>query len=165
MAKYVKKPVVIEAYQTDKEMIIHTLEGDMKASVGDYIITGVHGELYPCKPDIFKETYQPLEDNEHVRPRETNLTFGEMLEYLKQGRECYRRGWNGKNQCIVLGTAISYVNPTGYRTNSYHQTMGSKAIVFVGTQGEQVGWLASQADMLSDDWAVKPPTSEYNCCG
>lgn len=52
MAKYRKKPIVIEAYQTDKEMIIHTLEGDMKASVGDYIITGLRGEQYPCKPDI-----------------------------------------------------------------------------------------------------------------
>lgn len=62
MAKYVKKPVVIEAYQTDKEMIIHTLEGDMKASVGDYIITGVRGEQYPCKPDIFEETYEPVVD-------------------------------------------------------------------------------------------------------
>ena len=71
--KYVKKPVVIEAYQTDKEMIIHTLEGDMKASVGDYIITGVHGEQYPCKPDIFEETYEPVVSeggtHEHVWPR------------------------------------------------------------------------------------------------
>ena len=58
--KYRKKPVVIEAYQTDKEMIIHTLEGDMKASVGDYIITGVNGEQYPCKPDIFEKTYEPV---------------------------------------------------------------------------------------------------------
>lgn len=38
-----KKPVVIKAYQTDKEIIIHTLEGDMTASIGDYIITGVNG--------------------------------------------------------------------------------------------------------------------------
>lgn len=38
--KYRKKPVVVEAYQTDKEVIIHTLEGDMTASIGDYIITG-----------------------------------------------------------------------------------------------------------------------------
>ena len=58
MAKYVKKLVVIEAYRTDKEMIIHTLEGDMKASVGDYIITGVNGEQYPCKPDVFEKTYE-----------------------------------------------------------------------------------------------------------
>ena len=60
--KYRKKPVVIEAYQTDTELDIHTLEGIMHASVGDYIITGVHGELYPCKPDIFKETYELVEE-------------------------------------------------------------------------------------------------------
>ena len=68
--KYMKKPVVIEAYQTDKEMIIHTLEGDMKADVGDYIITGVRGEQYPCKPDIFKETYTEvteIKENEHEK--------------------------------------------------------------------------------------------------
>lgn len=59
--KYRKKPVVIEAYQTDSEMIIHTLEGDHKANIGDYIITGVHGEQYPCKPDIFAETYEEVE--------------------------------------------------------------------------------------------------------
>ena len=59
--KYRKKPVVVEAYQTDKEMIIHTLEGDMQASVGDYIITGVNGEQYPCKPDIFEKTYEKVE--------------------------------------------------------------------------------------------------------
>lgn len=59
--KYRKKPVVIEAYQTDKEMDIETLEGTMHASVGDYIITGVRGEQYPCKPDIFEKTYEPAE--------------------------------------------------------------------------------------------------------
>ena len=56
--KYMKKSIVVEAYQTDKELIIHTLEGDMKANVGDYIITGVNGEQYPCKPDIFEKTYE-----------------------------------------------------------------------------------------------------------
>lgn len=62
MRKYRKKPVVIEAYQTDKEQIIHTLEGDMKADNGDYIITGVQGEQYPCKPDIFEQTYELVEN-------------------------------------------------------------------------------------------------------
>lgn len=62
MAKYRKKPVVIEAYQTDKEMKIETLEGVMHASIGDYIITGVNGEQYPCKPDIFEKTYDKVED-------------------------------------------------------------------------------------------------------
>lgn len=60
VAKYRKKPVVIEAYQTNEEIVIHTLEGDMTASVGDYIITGVNGEKYPCKPDIFEKTYEKV---------------------------------------------------------------------------------------------------------
>lgn len=58
MAYYRKKPVIIEAHKTDKKIIIHTLEGDMIAEIGDYIITGVNGEQYPCKPDIFAKTYE-----------------------------------------------------------------------------------------------------------
>ncbi len=58
--KFQKKPVIIEAYQTKTEQIIHTLEGDMIASPGDWIITGVNGEQYPCKPDIFEKTYEKL---------------------------------------------------------------------------------------------------------
>ena len=58
--KYQKKPVVVEAYQTDKVIFIETLEGRMKADIGDYIITGVKGEKYPCKPDIFQETYEEI---------------------------------------------------------------------------------------------------------
>lgn len=61
MAKYRKKPVTVEAFQTDKELTIDTLEGQMHASVGDYIITGVNGEQYPCKPDIFEKTYEKVD--------------------------------------------------------------------------------------------------------
>lgn len=60
--KYRKKPVVIEAYQTNEVIYIETLEGIHKANVGDYIITGVQGEQYPCKPDIFKKTYELVEE-------------------------------------------------------------------------------------------------------
>lgn len=77
--KYRKKPVVIEAikfigndYGTlvalgslglkpvieDNRLVIETLEGVMSANVGDYIIKGVNGEFYPCKPDIFEKTYE-----------------------------------------------------------------------------------------------------------
>lgn len=62
MAKFVKRPVVVEAYRTDKVMYIDTLEGEMKAEPGDWIITGVKGEQYPCKPDIFEATYKPVTD-------------------------------------------------------------------------------------------------------
>lgn len=58
--KYIKKPIPVEAYKTDIELYIETLEGTMHASAGDYIITGVNGELYPCKPDIFQKTYEPF---------------------------------------------------------------------------------------------------------
>jgi len=51
---------IFYAYETSSSsptLIIHTLEGDHHASVGDYIIKGVRGEFYPCKPDIFEQTY------------------------------------------------------------------------------------------------------------
>lgn len=72
--RYRKKPVIVEAYQTDKELIIHTLEGDMKANVGDYIITGVKGEQYPCKPDIFYATYEAVESEVAERREDIEKT-------------------------------------------------------------------------------------------
>ena len=60
--EYRKKPLTVKAYQTDKEFEIETLEGTMTASVGDFIITGVAGEQYPCKPDVFYATYD-VEDS------------------------------------------------------------------------------------------------------
>lgn len=60
MAMYQKKPVIVSAFQTKKRMIISTLEGDMIAEPGDWIITGIKGETYPCKPDIFEATYKKM---------------------------------------------------------------------------------------------------------
>lgn len=48
-------------FNDNDDCLIKTLEGDMKVSVGDYIIRGVNGELYPCKPDIFEKTYEVVE--------------------------------------------------------------------------------------------------------
>ena len=58
--KYRKKPIIVEAYIANEEEYIKTLEGTMKADKGDYIITGVKGERYPCKPDVFKQTYEEV---------------------------------------------------------------------------------------------------------
>ena len=68
--KYRKKPIIVDAFQTDQKITIVTLEGAMQANPGDWIITGVHGERYPCKPDIFAETYEPVdcEQGENSRP-------------------------------------------------------------------------------------------------
>lgn len=60
--QYRKLPVIIKARVADREEFIETLEGTMKANIGDYIICGLSGELYPCKPDIFKKSYEEVND-------------------------------------------------------------------------------------------------------
>ena len=82
------------------------------------------------------------------------MNFGKAIDLLKEGKKLTRKGWNGKNQYIELATNISYKNADGEIININHKTMGNKAIAFVGTSGVQIGWLASQSDMLSDDWEL-----------
>lgn len=82
------------------------------------------------------------------------MNFGKALENLKAGKKVARTGWNGKNQYIQLATGISYKSATGEIVNCEHEAIGNKAIAFVGTSGVQIGWLASQADMLAEDWEV-----------
>ena len=82
------------------------------------------------------------------------MNFGQALEALKAGKKVARRGWNGKNQYIELATNISYMNAAGDVVNCNHDAIGNKAIAFVGTSGVQMGWLASQSDMLAEDWEI-----------
>lgn len=82
------------------------------------------------------------------------VRFGEALRMLKQGKKARRKGWNGKEQYIELAQNISYQNMGGEVVNCNHENIGNKAIAFVGTYGVQMGWLASQADMLADDWEI-----------
>ena len=58
--KFRKKPIVVEAYQTNVRVEIETLEGTSAANPGDWIVTGVKGEQYPCRADIFAMTYEPV---------------------------------------------------------------------------------------------------------
>ena len=81
--KFRKKPVVIEAYQTDREIDIETLEGTMHASVGDWIITGVNGEKYPCKPDIFEKTYEPADEQIDPEKKRPIIKGSIMHDYTK----------------------------------------------------------------------------------
>lgn len=60
--KYRKKPMIIEAHQLSKPMTIETLEGVMIGNIGDWLITGVKGEQYFCKDDIFKMTYEKVKN-------------------------------------------------------------------------------------------------------
>lgn len=80
------------------------------------------------------------------------MNFGEAIQLLKEGKRLQREGWNGKNQYIELATNISYKNSNGEIINVEHDAIGNNAIAFIGTSGVQIGWLASQADMLAEDW-------------
>ena len=82
------------------------------------------------------------------------MTFGEVIDLAKKGARIARAGWNGKNQYVEIATCISYKNTKGEIVNAEHDTIGNQAFAFVGTSGVQLGWLASQADMLANDWRV-----------
>jgi len=82
------------------------------------------------------------------------MTFGQAINSARAGKKICRSGWNGKNQYVELATNISYQNSKGEIVNCKHDAIGNQAFAFVGTSGVQIGWLASQADMLADDWMV-----------
>lgn len=88
--KYRKKPVVVEAYKTDKDIVIHTLEGDMKTSIGDYIIAGINGEQYPCKPDIFEKTYEVINNTNYdkIKAKIANMSIDELSKLLSNSDFC-----------------------------------------------------------------------------
>lgn len=83
---------------------------------------------------------------------EATFSFGEAIKYLKRGMKVARKGWNGKKQYIQLATGISYKTTDEEIVNCEHDAIGNMAVAFVGTSGVQMGWLASQADMLAEDW-------------
>lgn len=83
---------------------------------------------------------------------EVTFSFGDAIKYVKRGLKLKRKGWNGKKQYIQLATGISYKDASGDIINCEHDTIGNMAIAYVGTSGVQMGWLASQADMLAEDW-------------
>ena len=82
------------------------------------------------------------------------MNFGEAIIAMRKGKKLQRKGWNGKGQYIELAKNISYLNTAGEVVNCLHENIGNCAIAFVGTSGVQMGWLASQADMLADDWQI-----------
>lgn len=124
--KFRKKPIVIEAIQYFNWMreqdclpegvvivpwnaagdapCIHTLEGDMLVREGDWIITGVKGERYPCKPDIFAATYEPVSSEK-----------AEEVSAFVSDKPC-----DGPS-CTICGATMT---PTGYRCGSCGNTPG-----------------------------------------
>lgn len=107
---------------------------------------------YTLKNVISNDWIVATEENTPLLGGEATFGFGEAIKYLKRGLRVKRKGWNGKNQYIELAERISYTNQNAETINSEHKDIGNRAIAFVGTSGVQLGWLASQADMLAEDW-------------
>lgn len=134
------------AYRVDGKTVQPTTwpipEGS-KAEEG-YAVRYPDGYMSWSPKAVFEEAYRPTE----------NLNFGLAIEAAKKGKKISRAGWNGKGQYVQLATCISYTDPAGAVVNAEHKAIGNQALAFVGTSGVQLGWLASQADMLADDWTI-----------
>ena len=145
MQKFVKKPVVVEAIQynginitevesflvsklptvwssvEDTQLIIPTLEGDMKVSKGDYIIKGIKGEFYPCKPDVFKSTYNVVEDNNGILSegeKRVRTTFNVLsLETVDIAKQLMAEAINllSRDQNEVASYYYDSINTSQYR--------------------------------------------------
>jgi hypothetical protein len=110
-------------------------------------------DVFYTLSNIASENWKVAEDEE-IHLDVHTFTFGEAIRRLKTGQKVARKGWNGKKQYIQLATGISYKTGDDEIVNCEHDAIGNKAIAFVGTSGVQMGWLASQADMLAEDWIV-----------
>ena len=185
--KFIKKKVVIEAVhwngvevsETPKWILealnnevlvyfgdkiqVRTLEGVMTASPGDYIIRGVDGELYPCKPDIFEKTYEKVEEGKESE----NLNFGEVIEILKQGGLVRRKGWNGKGLFVIKQVPAHIESDIIPRMQSLPQSAKdrilkgkgfvdytSQCLIYNENTGRADSWVPSVSDIFAEDWEV-----------
>lgn len=129
-----------------ESIIMHTKDGEemdiRKTQVVEYTLGNV----------LSDEWVVADENNCPELGGEATFSFGEAIKYLKRGMKVARKGWNGKKQYIQLASRISYKTADNQIVNCEHDAIGNKAVAFVGTSGVQMGWLASQADMLAEDW-------------
>lgn len=134
------------AYKVDGKTVQPTdwpVPEGSKAEEG-YAVRYPDGYMSWSPKEVFEEAYRQTDA----------MPFGLAIEAVKKGKRISRAGWNGKGQYVELATGIGYVGPDGKTVNAERAAIGNKALAFVGTSGVQMGWLASQADMLAEDWQI-----------
>lgn len=144
------------------DLIIVTLEGDHIARPGDWIIKGVQGEIYPCKPDIFAATYdeggeQLVGNGKNPKYRGDDMTFVQALDALKEGLRVARSGWNGKGMFAYLVPPASYPVQTGAAKSHFGEGSMVPYNAYLALKGvdETVStWVPSVTDCLAEDWTV-----------
>ena len=152
-------------FKDQGEMYIKTLEGDHHASVGDIIIRGVNGELYPCKPDIFEKTYNIITTESNasvVDHHDTEFThdFSWALRQMKHGKKIHRSGWNGKGMFAVLQKGYPQGIPCNKQTaeawglNEGDLFRCEPYMQLKMVNGSHSMWVPSVNDCLSNDWAI-----------
>lgn len=96
--------------------------------------------------DVFERAYRPT----------SGLTFGAAIEAMKAGKRVARAGWNGKDQFVYMikGEKLADVLKYGYGEYLGEPTIQAALAIKTTANQIQVGWLASQTDMLAEDWAV-----------
>jgi hypothetical protein len=95
--------------------------------------------------DVFEEAYRLI----------TDMTFGLAVEAMKQGFRASRRGWNGKDMFVYYVPANNYKATTDIAKTEFGESVPYGAYIAMKTaQGNVVPWLASQTDMLSEDWFI-----------
>lgn len=187
--KFRKKPVVIEAIQMPgygedaspelwalikehddwraegESLIIPTLEGDMTASPRDWIIRGVSGEYYPCKPDIFAATYEPADALDEINAffapeaikKAKGLNYSQALALIKTGHRLQRAGWNGKGMFVFLVAGSNFAvnrEPLLSILGEGTQVTHHPHIDICHPDGAISVWQPSMGDNMAEDWQV-----------
>ncbi len=135
-------------HANDKCYLIPTLEGTMNFTPDDVLITGVQGEIYPCKIKIFNETYEPIG---------SYLSFGQAIEALKEGKRVARKGWNGKGMWLHIANGKHHDSYSiDLFSTDYSEVNEVLPSIVMKTADDKilVGWLASQTDILAEDWMI-----------
>ena len=178
MQKFVKKPVVVEALQyngenieaienfvgkklstvmssdVDVNLIIPTLEGDMTALKNDWIIKGVKGEFYPCKPDIFKQSYNIVEENNGI---------------LTEGEKRVRTNFNVSSSKLVdtskqlMAEAINLLSRDQHDVASYYYD-NVNTIQYKELSGDYQREVATAKTKIEEAamWSVKALTNDIH---
>lgn len=139
-------------WMPDGEKVIVSYSEDRPQKVADAVACD-NGYKVVYQPDGY-ESWSPADVFEAAYRRTDGMNFGLAIEAAKMGKKISRKGWNGKGQYVELGRNFRYNTCDGKDQWTFHEDIDGTALVFVGTRGVQVGWLASQADMLADDWYI-----------
>ena len=86
-----------------------------------------------------------------------NMDFGEAIQEIKDGGWVQRKGWNGKNMHIYLEEHPTYIFPRGTGVTGLKRNYDPVIVMYTAQGRHQPGWLASQADILAEDWQVVIP--------